>query len=231
MLHNTVRLFFHFVRHAESTVNLQPELIGGRSSAGNLTVRGIAQAKALGQRLVEEGIQFDRFYTSPLPRAVETAEHICAEMGRAVESVLPCDELVGFSQGEWERKPRAQVYTQENLAYINTKGYLFVPPGGESQRMVERRAASWLEDTVLYSPEILSMRMPLHIGVVAHGTVIKCLFHHIMGFNDRLIWRISLDNCSLSRFLFSKEGWFLLCINDGFHLQQIGRLSDKYTNL
>ena len=105
-----------------------------------------------------------------------------------------------------------------------------MPPGGESQRMVERRAAAWIEDEILYNPAILKARMPLHIAVVTHGIVLKCLFHHIMGFDDRLIWRIRLDNCSLSRFLFKKEGWFPICINDSYHLHRVGKMPDLHTS-
>jgi broad specificity phosphatase PhoE len=229
MLHKNVQLHFCFIRHGESERNLQPELIGGRSPGVHLSTRGVAQARALGLRLRDEGFRFDRVYASSLPRAVETAEVICAELGIAAEDILRSDEIIEFSQGDWEGRPRAEVYTLENLAHISSKGSLFVPPGGESQRMVGRRAAAWIEDEILYNPEILSARMPVHIAVVTHGIVLKCLLHYIMGFDDRLTWRIQLDNCSLSRFLFKKEGWFPICINDSHHLRQVGKVPDLHT--
>jgi broad specificity phosphatase PhoE len=229
MLHKNVRLLFYFIRHAETTANIGPELVRGRCPEALLTKRGVAQARALGQRLHSEGVRFDRIYSSSLVRAVRTAEEMCAEMGVAGDTIVKVDQIVEFSQGAWAGKSRTEVYTLQNLAYIESKGYLFVPPGGESQRMVERRVAAWLEDEVLYDPEILGSEKPHCIAVVAHGLVLRCLLHYIMGFSNRLIWRIQLDNCSISRFLFKKQGWFPLCINDSAHLREIGRVPGLHT--
>lgn len=113
---------------------------------------------------------------------------------------------------------RADVYTAENLAYINTNGSLFVPVGGKSHAMVARRAFNWIEDAILLNEEILQLPMPVHLTVVCHGMVIKCVLHHILRFGDRFIWRFELDNCSLSRLCFRQEGWFPLCINNRCHL-------------
>ena len=229
MKHKDVVIYFYFIRHGESEGNLRPDLIGGRSPSVHLSERGIAQAKALGIRFLDEGVHFDQFFVSSLSRAVETANEIFSAMGKPVDEIKLVNEIIEFSQGEWEGKPRNKIYTIENLSYINSKGFLFIPPNGESQRMVQRRVTEWLEDKILYNDEFLGKTMPLHIGIVAHGIVLKTLFHYILRFDDRFIWRFKLDNCSISKFLFKKEGWFPLCINDSGHLHQIGKLPGLHT--
>lgn len=223
MRHKDTKIYFYFIRHGESEGNLRPELIGGRSEHVHLSDRGVAQAQALGIRFREQGVHFDKIYSSTLIRAVETANEICSEIGISKVEIIQIDKLIEFSQGEWEGEPRAEIYSLENLSYINSKGYLFIPPGGESQRMVQRRVANWIEDEILYNDEILKAKMPLHIAVVAHGIVLKSLFHYIMRFDDRFIWRLKLDNCSISKFLFKQEGWFPLSINDSAHIEMITR--------
>lgn len=228
MIHRNTKIHFLFIRHGEAESNLKPELIVGRSPDATLSDRGREQARALGRRLKNERTKVHHMYSSSLPRAIQTSEDICNEMDLPGDQIVQVEDLVEFSQGQWEGKPREQVYTHQNLNQMNTKGYLFVPPGGESQRMVERRASHWLEDTILYDPDTLASEEPVTIAVVAHGIVLKCIFHYVMGFNDRLIYRIQLDNCSLSRFTFKKDGWFINSINDTAHLGEIGRVSDPH---
>lgn len=67
----------HFIRHAESTLNAKPELIGGRSPASPLTALGKRQARALGVHLRSSGMDFDAVYSSPLERAKQTAYIVC----------------------------------------------------------------------------------------------------------------------------------------------------------
>ncbi|KAH9299563.1 hypothetical protein KI387_031245, partial [Taxus chinensis] len=65
------------IRHAESTMNERPELIGGRSPSATLTTNGKRQARALGVFLKTQGITFSSVYSSPLERAKQTALAIC----------------------------------------------------------------------------------------------------------------------------------------------------------
>ncbi len=221
MLHEDALLRFYLIRHGESNGNIKSNLIMGRNENAHLSQRGFDQAKALGKRFDNEDIQFDHFYSSSLSRAIETAETINKNMKTPANEINHIGELCEYSAGDWEGRSRQDVYTSELKEFINSKGSLFIPPGGESQRMVERRASNWLEDQILYNSEIVNSGMPLNIGIVAHSIVIKCLIHYIMGFNDRLIWRIRLDNCSVSRFIFKKEGWFPVSINDSYHINDL----------
>ena len=70
----------HFIRHAESSMNVRPELIVGRSPSATLTGLGKRQARALGVHLRSVGMDFDAVYCSPLERAKQTAYALCQVM-------------------------------------------------------------------------------------------------------------------------------------------------------
>lgn len=70
----------HFIRHAESSMNVNPDLIGGRSPSVTLTGLGKRQARALGVHLRSTGVEFDAVYSSPLERAMQTAYAVCQVM-------------------------------------------------------------------------------------------------------------------------------------------------------
>jgi phosphohistidine phosphatase len=67
----------YLIRHAEA-VDESREV---REPARHLTGAGRAAARALGERLLARGIAFDRIVTSPLVRAVQTAELVAAAVG------------------------------------------------------------------------------------------------------------------------------------------------------
>src|SRR6185503_1071723 len=125
-------LTFYFIRHAESIKNTFPDVIGGRSGESPLTDNGRHQARVLGLNL--QNIKFDHIFTSPFSRAVETTKLVFPKNGWSAH-----DELMELDQGQWQGQKRAEVYTDEQLAYMNSKGYFFTPPEGESQRQVEKR--------------------------------------------------------------------------------------------
>lgn len=61
----------YFLRHAEAADGIPDDI-------RPLTKKGHDQAAALGSFLADQGIRFDAAYTSPLVRAVETAEIVLA---------------------------------------------------------------------------------------------------------------------------------------------------------
>ena len=84
--------------------------------------------------------------------------------------------------------------------------------------MVQRRVVGWLEDELIYNRELVGKEQSLRVAIIGHHISTNCLMQYIMGFDERLIGRIVLDNCSISRFLFSSEGWSALSINDSSHI-------------
>ena len=122
----------------------------------------------------------------------------------------------------WRGVRQEDVYTPQMVAYMRSKSAHFVPPEGESFRMVQRRVSNWLDDEIIYNKDLVAKERSLTVAIIGHGAATKSLFQHIMGFDEGLIRRLSIYNCSISRLLFNKEGWSVICINDSSHLVRGG---------
>jgi broad specificity phosphatase PhoE len=88
--------------------------------------------------------------------------------------------------------------------------------------MVQRRVSNWIEDEFIYNQELTSEPIDLRVAVVGHGTASRCLFQYIMRFDDSMLSRIAIENTSIGRFLFDKQGWAMLKLNDSSHLDDNG---------
>ncbi|MDW8226646.1 MAG: histidine phosphatase family protein [Anaerolineales bacterium] len=75
--------FLTLLRHGESVGNLEDRFQGQADFP--LTERGLRQAQALAQRWQREGRTFDRCISSPLQRARQTAEILCAALKISLE--------------------------------------------------------------------------------------------------------------------------------------------------
>ena len=222
MIYKDFECEIYYLRHGESHSNAMPGYIAGVDYNSPLTERGVRQAEALGTRLKSEGVTFDRVYSSSMIRTVQTTEAMLGAMGEGDRSFPRVDALIEQQMPGWRGVRADDVMTAEMVAYIRTKGLHFVPPEGESFRMVERRVAGWLEDELLYNDELVSSPQSLTVAITGHGAAGRCLFRYIMGFDDSLIWRMVIDNCSISRFVFDREGWKVVCLNDSSHIRSAG---------
>ena len=123
-------------------------------------------------------------------------------------------ELREYSAGDWTGSQRDQL-SPEIYSKMNILNNSFLPPNGESLNQVERRASQWLENKILYNPDVKS-----DILVFSHGMTIKCLIHYILGFDQSFTWKIKIDNTSITSLKFDQNGWHLLKLNDTSHLDR-----------
>jgi probable phosphoglycerate mutase len=222
LIHKDFSCEFYFIRHGESESNATPGFAAGKNFNAPLTEKGHLQALRLGERLKSEGITFGRVYSSSLIRTVQTTENMLKGMGEAGRDFPKVDAIIEQQMPGWRGVPVSEVYTPENTAYIRTKGANFVPPEGESLRTVQRRMSNWIEDEFIYNQELTSEPIDLRVAVVGHGTASRCLFQYIMRFDDSMLSRIAIENTSIARFLFDKQGWAMLKLNDSSHLDDNG---------
>ena len=88
----------YVIRHGETQANAKGVLEG--RTDGHLTEAGEMLAREVGRALA--GIRFDMAYTSPLSRALKTAEAVLAESGNDNTSLIEDDRLLEVDMGEWE---------------------------------------------------------------------------------------------------------------------------------
>lgn len=207
------------VRHGEAICNVE-EYIGGHSSCKGLTDRGVLQAQALAQRLVRTG-ELDgatAFYTSILPRAIQTSEIIAPALGRAtrdgaspvfVRTCALCERHPGEADGlSWSE-------------YVERYGRRSLPgdvpeeplsPGGESWAGFLDRASASLEEVARAHPGGL-------VVVVAHGGVVDASMIRFLGLADHGNGvRLHPHHTSLTEWQHTGAKWRLVRYNDAAHL-------------
>ena len=127
---------FVYVRHGQTVFNTQDRMQG--SSDSPLTEQGIAQAKARAEKL--KGRHFDRAYTSPSERAIDTAAILLEGHGlEAVEDKRLHEVNFGTFEGSIQSEHREEIMQRHMIEEWSDVG-------GENKAQVEARLASLLQE-------------------------------------------------------------------------------------
>jgi broad specificity phosphatase PhoE len=153
-----------------------------------LSERGRAQAHALGRAL--RGRRVAAAYVSPMRRAVETAEIALADAGIPY---TPIEELRELSLGQWEGCTIDEIRQQDGDPYA---AWLRAPldcppPGAEPLPDVRDRVLAAVE-------RIAAAHADGDALLIAHGGVISVYACHLLGCSFNQLWRLRVDNCSLT---------------------------------
>jgi probable phosphoglycerate mutase len=198
------------VRHGQTHWNLK--LIRQGHLDSPLTEQGVAQAKALGERLARES--FTALYSSDLGRALQTAQMIAEATGHKVVTDRRLRERhLGIFQGLNGDEIREK-YPEEYRLH-RTVGPTYVIPDGES---VEQQVARNVE----YLKEIAERHLGEKIVVVTHGGVLSGLFRHTFSIPFTAPRRFEFTNASLNVFNYEDGNWFLQTWGDISHLGCVG---------
>jgi broad specificity phosphatase PhoE len=194
-------------RHGQSLWN-QVRKFQGANDVG-LSDLGRTQAVALGS-VLRAGYRVSAAYVSPMSRALDTAE--IALQGTGIP-LTPVGELRELSLGDWEGCTVDEVRGREGNPYLSwVRAPLDCPPpGGEPlldvcarvRRAIDRIAANHRD-----GEDVL---------VVAHGGVISVYLCHLLGVSFNHLWRMRIDNCSLT----IARPPRLVSVNDTAHLLSI----------
>lgn len=207
------------IRHGESEVNATPDIVGQLPNV-NLTPKGREQARKLRARFLSNEETFDFVYSSSYDRAKQTAELAVPDSD---QEIIIADEIREYSAGSWTGGSREKLFTTEVKNQMNVLNMAFLPPKGESLNMLERRVSEWLDREIVSNPKIIEASRkqdkPINIACFTHGQVIKSSLHYIVGFDKSFVWKIQINNTSLTRLSFGQDGWRLLGINDFSHLE------------
>jgi broad specificity phosphatase PhoE len=179
----------------------------GRSDA-ELTAAGLAQAAAAAKSLA--GADLAVIVTSPLRRAVQTAQEVAAGTGAEVVT----DE--GFREtdfGAWEGLTFTEVregWAEEMAAWMADPQV--APPGGESFADVAVRVTAALH-------RVLAGREGQQVLIVSHVTPIKTLVAEALLAPPAALYRMHLDLAALSEIDWYANGTAVLrSFNDTGHL-------------
>jgi len=202
-------------RHGETEWNVE-EVFRGRIDI-ELNETGLRQAELLAEYL--SGIKIDAVYSSPLRRALKTAEMIASYHKLDVE-IAP--GLVDFDYGEWQSLAHQQVrdrYKELYAEWINSPDRVKMPDG-ESLNDVRERAMGVVSDVIAkYEGTVV---------LVSHRVVNKVLICALLGLDNSHFWNIRQDTCGITTFTYQNGRFILIKHNDTSYLKPIQKapLSD-----
>jgi 2,3-bisphosphoglycerate-dependent phosphoglycerate mutase len=157
------------VRHGQSEWNLKNLFTGWRDV--ELTEKGVAEARAAGQKLKAQGLTFDAAFTSDLKRAQNTLKLILEEM----KLDIPVTRNLALNERDYGdlsglNKDDARAKWGEEQVHIWRRSYDVAPPGGESLKDTLARTLPYYCTEIL--PRVLRGE---RILVAAHGNSLRAL--------------------------------------------------------
>lgn len=172
------------IRHGETDWNAENRYQGQMDPS--LNERGIAQARGLAEGLRGLGIQV--LYSSPLRRALQTAQIIAQALGIPLHTDPRLKEI---RQGEWEGLLRSEIAARypELFRRWLAEPWVATPPGGESLAQVRDRVLAAVA-------EIASRHQGERVGVVTHLIPIYIIKAHYQGLTFETLRGLDFPNGS-----------------------------------
>lgn len=202
----------YLVRHGQTEWNLEGRWQGQQDS--NLTSLGVAQAKAVAQRLAH--VPFDMLYSSDLGRTHNTAKAIARLTGHKIHLDARLRERRGgIMEGRTLDEAKAE-FPQHFEVELSQRSADFAFPGGESEVEMLDRALDVLSELAIRHPG-------QRIVAVSHGAFLNTFLRHILG-TQPASWRFRLNNCGLSIVTygdFHDSSWLVNTINETGYLDGI----------
>lgn len=184
------RLMIYIIRHGQTKLN-HSNALQGRSDLP-LNENGKQQAASAGEWLAAKGIRFDRIYSSPLQRAVQTAELVAPGVPVTID-----ERLIEMDYGPYEgvdlKSPPPEI-----LTFFSDFEHNPAPDGMEQLSSVLARSASFLEDIKNVNGNIL---------ISTHAIAMKGLLEVLTPESHGSYWSKYIGNCSV----YAAErcdGWF-----------------------
>lgn len=186
----------YLIRHGQTDQNVAWRIQGQRDFPLNET--GIRQAEAARDALKELGISFDKVISSPLSRAVRTAEIVIGdgdEASGAPEIILD-DRLKEMDYGPYEgadlkNLPEA---LKEFFSDFNRNP---APEGVEQLPDLVKRLGGFLE---AIKPDIMGMKPGENVLLSTHAIALKAALEYLTPGSNGAYWSKYLPNCGMYAF-------------------------------
>lgn len=194
------------IRHGETLWNTERRMQGQLDSP--LTTRGLWQAQQLGARM--QSLPFAALYSSDLPRAARTAQHIAEVTGHAI---VTDERLRERHFGVFEGLTQQEMESHEPEAYLRfmSRDPQYAVPGGESPAGFFARCCAALE-------ELAARHLGETIAIVTHGLVLDSAYRAATGLALDAHRPVPLVNASLNWFTFDGSRWIAERWGDADHL-------------
>ncbi len=168
----------YIIRHGKTELN-KANVLQGRSNHP-LNEEGVEQAKKAAENLRE--IHFDHVFSSPLIRAVETAEIVCPDMKPVID-----ERLIEMDYGPYEGSD-LQNPSPEVIAFFMDFAHTPAPEGMEQLSSVVSRAGDFIESIKNLSGNIL---------ISTHAIAMKGILEYLTPESRGSYWSKYIGNCAI----------------------------------
>ena len=196
------------IRHAANNFT-QEEKLAGWLPGVHLNDEGHQQAGQMATRM--DKVKLDAIYSSPLERAVETAEYLARPRGLEIQ---PREGLGEIRMGQWEGQKIDDLNKSDEWRMFQFYPSGMRPPGGETARQVQMRAVNEIEAICAAHPEG-------SIAIVSHADTLKAILAHYAGIHLDLFQRLVISPASVSVIWIDPHGPRLVRLNDAGPLDEL----------
>jgi len=198
---------FFLIRHA--LCDGVGQTLWGRTPGIRLNEKGRLQARQLAETC--EGLRLDAVYSSPLERALETAEPVASCMRLEVRKSAALNEI---DFGAWSGKTFEELARDERWRHFNTRRSTTTIPGGESFLDVQNRVVKEID-------RLTHEHSEGRVAIVSHADPIRAAVCYFAGTPIDLIERFEISPCSVSMIAVDQGNVTLLTINHNPQITQI----------
>lgn len=189
------------IRHGENDY-VKKGRLAGRLPGVHLNKNGRTQAEALAERL--KGAPIKAVYSSPLERAMETAE----PLAKALElDIQVRDGLIEVDFGEWQDQRLKGLGRTKLWKIVQLAPSRFRFPGGETFADAQHRMRQEI-DAIAAQHEAKDL-----IALVTHSDPIKLAVAYYLGMPLDLFQRLSVSPASVTALMIGEMGVHLLTLN------------------
>jgi len=172
------------IRHA--TTDSVGKRLSGRTPGVSLNAEGQTQAQKLAQRLA--GLPIAAIYSSPLERAVETAEPVAKTL--QLPTIIN-EDFLEIDFGKWTNSTFTELQNEPQFRLFNLFRSSTRIPGGELMLEAQARIIAGLQKLCAQHPQET-------IAVVSHSDLIKAAVAYYAGIHLDMFQRLEISPASIS---------------------------------
>ncbi len=172
----------NLIRHGETEWNVEGRYQGQADPP--LNANGLEQAHQLAGLLQDLGI--DVLYTSPLKRALQTAQVLADRLGVLMKLD---DRLMEIHQGDWQTRLRSEIEMlyPSHFKRWETEPWEVTPPGGEQLVEVQERVEAAMDEILILHPN-------QYVGIITHRIPIAMIKLRYQRLNADIVRTLELPN-------------------------------------
>ena len=197
-----LRKMIIFLRHGQAENNTK-KILAGRSPGVNLTEVGIQQAEQAGKML--ESLNISAIYSSPIDRALQTAEIV----GKHCDLEISIDDrLIELDMGKFTKMPYDEIFAKHGNVFLKFyEGSEEVSENGvETFSKVQKRVLDMADF-------IINKHKNENVVLVTHMDPIKAMIVKVLKLRSDILFELIIANASLSIFKNHDQKLYLTAIN------------------